>query len=146
VSIDGGVHVEGAPLGDLPDRPTVAIADEPIDSGDRFLYHKTTNRAVYERHRKAHPEVFDTLLWNDRGEVTEFTIGNLVIEIAGKKYTPPVECGLLPGTMRAELLARGEIEERPIKTYELEEATAIWLINSVRGSVRVTLHESCWRR
>jgi para-aminobenzoate synthetase/4-amino-4-deoxychorismate lyase len=139
VSLDGGVTLEAYPLGDPPTSAVVAIATEPIDSNDRFLYHKTTHRAVYELHRKQFPDVFDVLLWNERDEVTEFTIGNVVVEIDGVKWTPPIECGLLPGTMRAELLNQGEVRERVIKLSELRDATRIWLVNSVRGWVRVAL-------
>ena len=40
---------------------------------------------------------------------------------------------LLPGTMRAELLERGEIVERVVTVEEVRAAEQIWLINSVRG-------------
>ena len=43
------------------------------------------------------------------------------------------ECGLLGGTLRAELLATGAIRERRVRVDDLEHATGIWLINSVRG-------------
>ncbi|MEO1933278.1 MAG: hypothetical protein ABGX04_00580, partial [Myxococcales bacterium] len=39
---------------------------------------------------------------------------------------------LLPGTYRAHLLERGEIEERVLPLASLEHASAIFLINSVR--------------
>jgi len=143
VSPEGAIRIESQPLpsgsgsstGPLP----VALASHPIDRQNRFLYHKTTCRDVYERHRKDFPEAFDTLLWNEEGQLTEFTIGNLVLELDGKKWTPPRECGLLAGTLRAELLAQGEIAERVLTLEDLQKASRIWLINSVRGWVAVEL-------
>jgi para-aminobenzoate synthetase/4-amino-4-deoxychorismate lyase len=122
----------------------VVLAKTPVSSQDVFLAHKTTNRAVYEAHaraidRKAHPDAFDVLLWNEMREVTEFTIGNVIVEIDGQRYTPPRTCGLLGGTLRAELLEQGAIRERIITLDELSSATRLWLINSVRGALDVRL-------
>jgi para-aminobenzoate synthetase/4-amino-4-deoxychorismate lyase len=117
--------------------PRVAIADSPVASHDRFLFHKTTNRSVYDRHRQRHPEVFDVLLWNEREELTEFTIGNVVLEIDGVRWTPARECGLLNGVYREELLALGTVRERVLPRRELERATRVWLINSLREWVEI---------
>ncbi len=114
---------------------TLAVAKEPVDSSDVFLYHKTTNRAVYESafaKASADKEVDDVLLYNERGEVTESCIANVVVELDGKKVTPPVSCGLLAGTFRDELFESGEIEEGIVMLDELKRADSIWLINSVR--------------
>jgi para-aminobenzoate synthetase/4-amino-4-deoxychorismate lyase len=117
----------------------VVLAKTPVSSQDVFLFHKTTNRAVYKAHARAHPDAFDVLLWNEACEVTEFTIGNVIAEIDGERYTPPRRCGLLGGTLRAELLEQGAIRERVITLDALSSATRLWLINSVRGSIEVRL-------
>ena len=90
----------------------VKLAASPVSRDDVFLYHKTTNRAIYDRARLAGAD--DVLLWNEDGEMTESTIANLVVELDGVRVTPPVECGLLAGTLRGELLDRGEIAERVV--------------------------------
>ncbi len=118
---------------------TLALAKEPVDSGDVFLYHKTTNRAVYEKAKADFPDADDMLLFNERGEVTESCIANIVVELDGRKVTPPVSCGLLAGTFRNELLERGEIEERIVTLDDLKRASVIWLINSVRKWRKATL-------
>ena len=101
-----------------------------------MLAHKTTRRRVYERH--APPAgCFDTLLWNERGEITEFTRGNVVVEIDGRRVTPPLSCGLLDGTLRRELLESGAIEEGTVRREDLPRATRIWFINGLRGEVLV---------
>ncbi|MBI5566910.1 MAG: aminotransferase class IV [Chloroflexi bacterium] len=59
--------------------------------------------------------------------------------MSGQRYTPPIDCGLLPGTFRADLIERGLIRERVILKGELSAATHIWLINSVRGWLEAQL-------
>ncbi|NOK63966.1 MAG: aminodeoxychorismate synthase component I [Chloroflexi bacterium AL-W] len=138
VARDGTPRIESTPYQPLPDTPQpVALAYTPISSKDRFLYHKTTHRAVYDTHRSAHTDVFDVLLWNQADELTEFTIGNLVLELDDRRWTPPQHCGLLAGVLRGELIAQGAIHERVLTRADLAQATRIWLINSVRGWVRV---------
>ena len=139
VARDGRARVEGGPLdwqhGAAP--LGVALARTPVSKLDRFLYHKTTRREVYEARRAEHPEAFDVLLWNEEGELTEFTNGNLVVEIEGRRRTPPRECGLLAGTFRARLLRTGEVSERVLTRSDLRRASACWFVNSVRGWVEV---------
>src|SRR5699024_3292921 len=76
-----------------------------------FLYHKTSNRSFYNNLKAEKPDVFDVILWNEQNELTEFTIGNLVIEYNGDLITPPVKSGLLPGTYRKVLLLENIITE-----------------------------------
>jgi para-aminobenzoate synthetase/4-amino-4-deoxychorismate lyase len=116
---------------------SVTLATNPVSSNHLFLYHKTTERQVYDERRVE--GFFDTLLWNERGELTEFTIGNVVVEIDGKLATPPLDSGLLSGTFRKKLLEKGQLEEQIIHKTELSKATSIWLINSVRGWLKVQL-------
>jgi len=113
-------------------RPRVCLAPSPVDVSNPFLYHKTTNRRVYDRALAARPEYDDVLLWNERGEITESCIANVVIDLNGELFTPPVRCGLLGGAFRAYLLDRGEIQERVIPVEEIERSSHVYLVNSVR--------------
>jgi para-aminobenzoate synthetase/4-amino-4-deoxychorismate lyase len=110
----------------------VAFAREPVDERDPFLFNKTTRRAVYERARASHPSVDDVILWNRRSEITESTIANVVAELDGERYTPPIECGLLGGMFRAQLLEEGTIHVRVMTRDEFAGASRVWLINSLR--------------
>jgi para-aminobenzoate synthetase/4-amino-4-deoxychorismate lyase len=140
VAADGQARTEAGPLPAAPDAPLpVALAAAPVSRRDPLLFHKTTRRAVYERARRERPDAFDVLLSNEEGELTEFTIGNLVAELDGARLTPPRDCGLLAGVMRGELLARGEVRERPLRSADLRGATRVWLVNAVRGWVPVRL-------
>jgi para-aminobenzoate synthetase/4-amino-4-deoxychorismate lyase len=127
----GEPRIELSPLQPTPNPLRVALALRPIDPADRFLFHKTTSRERYERHRSAAHD--ETVLWNPAREITEAITANIVVELDGRRVTPPVVCGLLPGTLRAELLSRGEIGEARVTVDELRRAPRLWLINSVRG-------------
>ena len=74
------------------------LAAGPIDAADVFLYHKTTHRAVYAAAQAGCREGDDVLLYNRLGEVTETTLGNIVVRRGKDLWTPPVTCGLLAGT------------------------------------------------
>ncbi|MDK9698899.1 MAG: aminodeoxychorismate synthase component I [bacterium] len=117
----------------------VKLALEPIDERDKFYFHKTTNRQPYRKFVSQFPDCDDVLLWNSREELTEATKANLVIRSNGKYYTPPIACGLLAGTYRKELLSRGILAEKIITRDDLRTADRIYLINSVRGWIRVVL-------
>jgi len=135
---DGNTRFELAEL--TASRPyTAAISPIPVDSADVFLYHKTSNRQMYDRCRKAVPDVDDVILMNERGELTEFTIGNLVLELEGERVTPARSSGLLGGTFRQELLESGEIFKRVLMIDDLQQARNVYMINSVREWVPVTV-------
>lgn len=134
-----GIVVTGT---ELPPKPPVfrfALAPDRLASDSVWLRHKTTNRAFYDAPRQqAHAElgVDEVVFLNERDEVTEGSITNLFVERDGMLLTPPLSSGLLPGTLRAELLASGRAKEQVLTLADLEQAEAIWLGNSVRGLMR----------
>ena len=134
VAQDGAITVEAVPLsqGAWPVPVRVGLAAAPVDSGDIWLYHKTTQRQVYEQARNGRPDCDEVILWNERGEITEATTTNIVVELDGQLWTPPIESGLLAGTFRGELLAQGQIRERVLTKEDLQQSQHLWLINSVR--------------
>lgn len=137
---DGQIYVESSPLVSIGSEARIfAIANTPVSSSNRFLYHKTTYRHIFDQHRAEHNNVFDILLWNENHEITEFTTGNVVLEIDGQKRTPKISCGLLPGTFRSHLLETNEVSEAILTLSDLKRAEKIWYINSVRGWIPVYL-------
>ena len=82
---------------------------------------------------------FDVLLWNEAREATELSRGNVVAEMDGLLWTPPVSCGLLAGTLRGELLESGVIRQRILTLDDLSRAERLWFINSLRGWVPIAL-------
>jgi para-aminobenzoate synthetase / 4-amino-4-deoxychorismate lyase len=131
-------HDAAPPSGFAP----VALASEPVDRRDVRLYHKCVERARYESALAAAPGMFDVILWNAEGEATELTRGNLVVELHGRRLTPPVDCGLLGGTLRAELLERNEIEQRILSLDDVRAAERLWFVNSLRGWVPIALADT----
>jgi para-aminobenzoate synthetase/4-amino-4-deoxychorismate lyase len=139
LAADGRARAESAPLPDVAPEPLPVARCGRVSRRDPFLFHKTTRRAAYDGPRRERPDVFDVLLSNEEDEVTEFTIGNLVLELDGARVTPPRGCGLLAGVFREELLARGEVRERVVSLADLQRARRLWLVNAVRGWVPVRL-------
>jgi para-aminobenzoate synthetase/4-amino-4-deoxychorismate lyase len=140
LSPDGRIDLERFPLPGPGAGPApVAFSREPVDRRDPALFHKTTRRAPYERRRAERPDLFDVLLVNGEGEVTESTIANLVVELDGEQVTPPLDAGLLPGVLRAALIARGEVRERALRPADVLRARRIWLVNALRGRLEARL-------
>lgn len=139
VARDGTSTVELHELGAVPAEPKVAWATRAIDTASPFCFHKSTHRTAYDELRATRPDVFDILLFNEQDEITEFTRGNVVVELNGRRYTPPRDCGLLAGVFRGELLRLGEVAERVIRRHEIAHAARIWFVNSVREWVEVQL-------
>ena len=132
---DGRVEVQASPLPPPSARPLrVGLAARPVDPANPWLYHKTTRRAVYEEARASRPDCDEALLWNQRGEVTEASVANVILELAGARVTPPVACGLLPGVERARALAEGRAREAVVRLADLRQGAPIWLLSSLRGT------------
>jgi para-aminobenzoate synthetase / 4-amino-4-deoxychorismate lyase len=112
----------------------VRLAERPLAGSDgEFVRFKTTHRAHYDAFAPDDEGVFDTLLWNERGELTEFTRGNVALRIGGRWLTPAARCGLLPGIARARLLREDTIEEATLARDDLARAEGVAFFNSLRG-------------
>jgi para-aminobenzoate synthetase/4-amino-4-deoxychorismate lyase len=143
---DGGLTVTSTAI-TLPTRDTVwrfAISDQRLDEKDPFFYHKTTRRQFFEREmerQKALTGCDEVVFLNKKGELTEGTRTNLFIELDGRLFTPALTCGLLPGTLREELLdlPRAAASEAVLTPQDLLAADRIYLGNSVRGLIRAEL-------
>jgi branched-subunit amino acid aminotransferase/4-amino-4-deoxychorismate lyase len=75
---------------------------------------------------------------NYMGEIAEGTTSNVFLVINGKLTTPPPECGLLPGIMRAQVLLLAErlgITAYQAKVYpdDFRRAEEAFLTNSLLG-------------
>jgi len=146
---DGSATCASSKVSPPVDGPArVRISGTVTDSSDVFLYHKTTNRAIYDRERQLHNRnesdessesndgIDEVIFLNERGEVTEGTVSNVFVEIDGVLCTPPLSSGLLPGTLRRSLLESGRCVERVITLGDLDRSQALYIGNSVRGLVR----------
>ncbi|HYH79365.1 MAG TPA: aminodeoxychorismate synthase component I [Longimicrobium sp.] len=111
----------------------LAVARRRLPSDHPLWRHKTARRDIYRAHDPVDAPHDDVLLVNERGELAETRIANLVLQIDGELWTPHADAGLLPGVLRAELLAAGKIRERVLHETDLKRATSVWVINSLRG-------------
>jgi para-aminobenzoate synthetase/4-amino-4-deoxychorismate lyase len=134
VAKNGKTTCESIPLSNKAQNAPLRLkfGSEPIDPTDCFLFHKTTNRCVYEHAAAGRSGCDDVLLYNGRGEITETCTANIVVKKTGRFITPKIECGLLAGTFRGHLLSRGILQEGIVTEQDLKSAEKIYLINSVR--------------
>ena len=100
---------------------------QEADLQQAFTYFKTTHRPHLSLGKQ------EIIYHNAAGELLETSIGNLVLKIAGKLYTPPTSLGILPGIYRQHLLERGQVEEKVLTLADLNQAEAIYGCNAVRG-------------
>lgn len=126
--------------------PVVAFSRIQTDPESRYLYHKTTMRKTYNDARElaAKLKLYEILFTNEKEEVTEGSITNIFIEKEGLLFTPPLHCGVLNGTFRRFLLDRGHVQERVLDRQDIDTADSVYVGNSLRGLVRVTVQpEEC---
>jgi len=139
LSADGTYAVTSAPLVPLDLPVKVLIANEPTQEHDLFLRHKTTQRSRYDQAWKLAEQqgAFDMLFFNQAGELTEGGRSNVFVKLAGRWYTPPLACGLLPGVMRSVVLSDPEwnASERRLTRNDIQAAEQIMLCNALRGTV-----------
>lgn len=135
---DGEIKTE---LKRITTAKTFKIAISPIiqNSKNEFLYYKTTYRPWYfdSFQKIKNGEIYDEIFFNEKGELTEGARSNIVLQLNGNLYTPPVQCGLLNGVFRQELLKNNKCTEKILYKKDLEKAEKIFCVNSVRGMVEV---------
>ena len=145
-SIESRVRVELSEAGDWritaePLAPVVwngrlLLAEECTYSADVFLRHKTTNREVYERNLAAARRLgFDEVLFlNERSELTEGAISNVLVLMNETWVTPSLASGVLPGVQRAHLLqSLQNVEEGTISIDALGNVGSICVCSGLRG-------------
>ncbi len=123
--------------------PRAVFSEKKVDSSSPYLFHKTTRREIYDRERQRIVELgfHEAFFVNERDEVTEGTISNIVIRKNNTWLTPPRSCGLLDGVLRRYLLERSAVplREKILTRAEVASADEIYAVNSVRGMLRVEL-------
>lgn len=120
----------------------IRISNRRINSDNRFLYHKTTNRDIYDGEYNVGTKegLEDIIFLNEHDEITEGTRNNIFIRNEDGLVTPPVEGGLLNGIYRQHILATNpNAVIKPLKVSDLRSAEAIFLCNAVRGMREVKL-------
>ena len=101
-----------------------------------FTYFKTTHRPHLSLGKQ------EKIYHNKLGELLETSIGNLVLKMNGKLYTPPSQLGLLQGIYRQHLLESGQVKEKVLTIEDLRGAEAIYGCNAVRGLYELLVREN----
>jgi para-aminobenzoate synthetase/4-amino-4-deoxychorismate lyase len=141
----GQFTIQSGPLAPLSEPVALLMAQDGMLADDVFARHKTSIRSRYDaawRDAERHG-AFDALFFNERGELTEGGRSNVFVRIGGRWYTPPLSCGVLPGIMRAVLLAAPtwNASERVITRDMLDEVEDVMVCNALRGPLRAFLLE-----
>ncbi len=140
LTAQGQLQAEAYALPTSPPRVRLQLADHALDEAyGEFVRFKTTRRAHYDAFTPTKPEIFDTLLWNAEGELTECTRGNIAFLVEGRWVTPPLRCGLLAGVGRARALQEGRVEEAVVRLEDLSRVQAVAFVNSLRGWIPAEL-------
>jgi para-aminobenzoate synthetase/4-amino-4-deoxychorismate lyase len=137
LNANGEIKLTKAPVAPLQQPTRVLLSTIAMQSDDLLLAHKTTLRHVYDAGWKKAEAVgaFDTLFFNERGELTEGGRSNVFVKLNGQWMTPPLSDGVLPGVMRARLLedANWNAIEHTITRADLRNAEAVCVCNALRG-------------
>lgn len=92
----------------------------------------------------------DCILFNNQNQITESSVGNLLLRIDGSWVTPPISAGLLPGVMRALAVEECGVKVRSIHISEIPDITSGFIISSLRiaqpvshiGEMRLVIDEA----
>jgi para-aminobenzoate synthetase/4-amino-4-deoxychorismate lyase len=140
LAADGSARFEAFALQPTPEPVRLQLANRPfLAAHGEFVRYKTTRREHYAAFAPTAAGVFDTVLWNEAGEITETTFGNIAALLDGRWVTPPQACGLLPGVGRAVALAEGRVHEAVLRVQDVPRVQAWAFINSLRGWLQAEL-------
>ncbi len=113
----------------------IGLATEALQSTDPWLGVKSTRRAAYDTARASLPMGLDEVIFqNERGEVCDGTITTVFFDAGDGICTPPLSSGLLPGVLRAELLATGAARTAVLRAADLGRVH-LMVGNSLRGLI-----------
>jgi para-aminobenzoate synthetase / 4-amino-4-deoxychorismate lyase len=139
LSRTGRTAIEVTRLPPVPDEPVdVALAPLPVSADDFRLRHKTSDRRFY-RDALVTAGTFEVALVDAAGFVTEGAFTNIFVKGEGALLTPPLSRGLLPGVLRAELIANGTATETDLRPEDL--AHGFFIGNASRGLMEARLKE-----
>jgi len=131
----GRLAVTAAPLPPAAAVWRIALAAGRLTAADPWLRIKSSRRPAHDAARAAMPAGVDELiLANERGQVCDGTITTVFFDAGAGMCTPPLDCGLLPGCLRAELLAQGRVRPAVLPVARLPQVR-LWVGNSARGLI-----------
>ena len=136
LSVTGEVQITAEPLPPSVQPVSLQLAHQPIANAvahSDVVRFKTSVRQHYDAFKPQSAGIFDIVLFNEDGQITEGTRGNIAVQLDGRWVTPPLQCGLLPGVGRALALSQGRLTEQVVTLQEVNHASGWAFINSLRG-------------
>jgi 4-amino-4-deoxychorismate lyase len=140
----GELDIETAPFTPLAEDTVwrVTLAQKTrLDSADTFYRHKSSRREPYEAARAEFPadEIDEVILLNERGELCEGSSTSIFLQATdGQLLTPPLDCGILPGVLRADLIRERKARGQALRPADLKGAR-LFLGNSLHGLIPAEL-------
>lgn len=130
-------------VAELSDKKVFTAKFQPLPKHipSTLLINKTT-----ERNHLEHTHQTDLiLLYDEKGKILEFDIGNVAIKENNQLFTPIYEADFLLGCKRQEMIDQGELLEKNFYVAELKEKIAqgkasLFLINSLREVADVEIY------
>jgi len=120
----------------------ISFSKRHTSSKNKLLFYKTTRRDLYNSELKKARKLGlrDVVFVNEKGQVTEACVANVLIKTKGIFYTPPRRCGLLPGVFREHMLRskKYKVREKVLHKEDLLKAKEVYLANSVSGLFKVS--------
>lgn len=138
------LQVQAQPLAQVIGPVCLRLAQKPLPNEvvqSDWVRFKTTNRAHYEALQSPHTDAFDTVLYNEEGEITEGARSNIAVLLDGHWITPPLRCGLLAGVGREVALESGKVREQVLLLDDLPRVQSWAFINSLRGWLNAYLKQ-----
>ncbi len=135
---DGRIHLAYRPLVPLAAPLRVALVIGGRAPEDPLCRHKVSDRRPLEAAlaaERARRDVEEVLFVSPTGELREGSYTTLFLRIPGQRtlLTPPLSAGILPGVLRAELLAGGVARVARLHLRDLARAEEIFMGNALRG-------------
>lgn len=147
VSLDseGGLTLESLNFDPNVSMWRIAISKNDLTPDVQETAHKVSARRFYDSERsrvQALTECNEVIFLNENGDICEGSFTSIFIDRKGYLYTPPLECGLLPGILREEMIDESCASEQKLTINDLMTADKIYVGNSLRGLIEVTLTDT----
>lgn len=134
ISKDGTCQLDRQELQELPETFCQAkLRLQDADLNSPFRHFKTSCRPHLNIEKQ------EQIYYNRDGYLLETSIGNIVLKLDGKLYTPPLELGILDGIYRNYLLKNHSATEKSLTLEDLKQAEAVYACNAVRGLYQLNL-------
>ena len=139
----GDIKIDFSRINGSNKETRIRLSNKKVFSKEPFLYHKTTNRDLYNNEYKKwnRKGYFDVIFSNEKNQITEGAISNIIVKKGRFYYTPPVTCGLLDGVFRKSLFKKRSfpIKEKVLYKKDIAGSDEVYIVNSVRGMRKVVL-------